>query len=222
MAPIWSIINFTQMVSAGGEALTDEAKETTEDNDWTLISNFPLHLYPSSARNNLPKLQCEHSSILISIYPPLRRVSTALPPGLSLSAIYSDFLKYLIDQTHRNFSDRIVDGSRIAGQHWKDMTIAFKLHFSWSIKEQDFIREAFLRIDPHFSGEFRFVEHGEALVCERMFYDVDSPLLKSPVSLSILLCLGSINASEGSECDCVRHSRLMDRYSCISTGGPGV
>ncbi|KAB5593560.1 hypothetical protein CTheo_3026 [Ceratobasidium theobromae] len=160
------------MVSAGGEALTDEAKETTEDNDWTLISNFPLHLYPSSARNNLPKLQ---------------RVSTALPPGLSLSAIYSDFLKYLIDQTHRNFSDRIVDGSRIAGQHWKDMTIAFKLHFSWSIKEQDFIREAFLRIDPHFSGEFRFVEHGEALVCERMFYDVDSPLLKSP-GANVIVC----------------------------------
>jgi hypothetical protein len=183
------------MMFAGDEAQTSQALEAAENNNWKFVRDFPLHLYSAPSRSHMPEPQCKiklAQSDFNMKYPSDKHSSVALPPGLSLSTLYSDFIRYLMRHTRSYFCDRVIDGMGIARALWEEMTIIFKLPFSWSIKERDFLRQAFLHTDPQFTGSLRFIEKGEALIQE-VVLNPGSFIPRSPVSegcvlLYLLLC----------------------------------
>ncbi|KAH7330571.1 hypothetical protein B0J17DRAFT_678669 [Rhizoctonia solani] len=134
-----------EVMAAGDESSLPDILDQAEDSGWKLVRHFPQQLYPPSLREHLP--ECE-----------------TLPTGLSLSSIYADYIKYLMKHARQNFLDFTVDGETAWSMYSRDMIIAFTVPYSWSFKEHGFLRDTFLRVDPEFTGSFRFVDQGEALI----------------------------------------------------------
>ncbi|KAG8737716.1 hypothetical protein FRC10_007915, partial [Ceratobasidium sp. 414] len=134
-------------VSFGAEALSHQAKESAEDNNWRLAKHFKLHLHPHDMR-------VKHDLKLDS-----------LPDGVSLRQIYTDFLSYLFKHTQSFFEDRIVDGSLIWKNYQSKMEVVIAHPNGWGIREQTFLRA--VAMDAGFtstssSHRIRFVTEAEA------------------------------------------------------------
>ncbi|KAB5593561.1 hypothetical protein CTheo_3027 [Ceratobasidium theobromae] len=161
-----------QMVAAGREALLHKESKVAEAKRWTLIQDFPLHLYPASERSHLAKPQ-------------------PLPAGLSLATIYSDFMSYLLQHTRSYISHDILDGDAIVKRYWKGMTAVLVVPSAWSVKQQHLLRKAFLRTDPNFAGSIQFVERGEAQMYrleERFGSTMTGSLLHKQSGPNTLIC----------------------------------
>ncbi|KAG8737707.1 hypothetical protein FRC10_007906 [Ceratobasidium sp. 414] len=142
-------------VSFGAEALSYKAKEDAEDNNWQLAKHFKLHLHPSD-------LKTKHN---IELDPELSQL--ALPNGVALRQIYSDFLGYLLKHTQSFFQDRIVDGSLIWENYRSQMEVVIAHPNGWGIREQTFLRA--VAIEAGFTSasspyKIRFVTEAEASV----------------------------------------------------------
>ncbi|KAG9103544.1 hypothetical protein FRC06_010029 [Ceratobasidium sp. 370] len=138
-----------QAVSFGAEALSHKVKEEAEDNDWQLAKHFKLHLHPDD-------MKAKHDLKL-----------DALPYGVPLQQIYSDFLGYLLEHTRTFFEGRVVDGSLIWGNYRSKMEFVIAHPNGWGIREQTFLRAAAIDAgfvpasSPH---KIRFVTEAEASV----------------------------------------------------------
>ncbi|CAE6454000.1 unnamed protein product [Rhizoctonia solani] len=113
-----------EAVSFGAEALSPQAEDEAEDNEWQLARHFKLHLHPGSMRS-------EHGLAL-----------DPLPSGVSLLRVYSDFLGYLIRHTQTFFEDRIIDGRLIWQKYRSNMQFIIAHPNGWGIREQAFLRTA--------------------------------------------------------------------------------
>ncbi|KAG8711771.1 hypothetical protein FRC11_001886 [Ceratobasidium sp. 423] len=142
-----------EVMAAGDETSLPDVQDRAEDNNWKLVRCFPRQLYPPSLQEHLP--ECE-----------------ALPAGLSLSSVYADYIKYLMGHARKHFFDFNLDGETAWTAHSKDMIIAFTVPYSWSFREHGFLQDAFLQAEPGFTGSFRFVEQGEALIYGSMLDNV--------------------------------------------------
>ncbi|CAE6485276.1 unnamed protein product [Rhizoctonia solani] len=137
-------------VSFGAEAQLYNIEEQAEDNGWVLAKHFKLHLHPDDMKNKYDlKLD-------------------ALPPGVGLRQIYSDFLGYLLKHTKSYFWDRILDGKRIWERYSPTMEVVIAHPNGWGIREQTFLRTA--AVTAGFSttdkvqSKVRFVTEAEASV----------------------------------------------------------
>ncbi|KAG8792445.1 hypothetical protein FRC12_006092 [Ceratobasidium sp. 428] len=145
---IWYTLD-GKAASFGAEALSYKAKEDAEDNHWQLAKHFKLHLHPSD-------MKAKHNIKL-----------NALPNGISLRQIYTDFLGYLMKHTQAFFEDRIVDGPLIWKNYRSKMEVVIAHPNGWGIREQTFLRA--VAIDANFasassSSKIRFVTEAEASV----------------------------------------------------------
>ncbi|CAE6539073.1 unnamed protein product [Rhizoctonia solani] len=137
-------------VSFGAEALAPEIEEQAEDNNWFLAKYFKLHLHPDDmkARHNL--------------------TLDALPPGVAIAQIYTDFLGYLLKYTREFFEDRILDGKSIWERYSSDMEVILAHPNGWALREQTFLRKC--AVDSGFSTSekaqknIRFLTEAEASV----------------------------------------------------------
>ncbi|KAG8701892.1 hypothetical protein FRC11_011829, partial [Ceratobasidium sp. 423] len=116
---VWYDTN-NEAVAFGAEALTYPIEEQAKGNGWFLAKNFKAHLYPEA--------------------PPNLRIS-ALPFGVSLRQVYSDFLGYLLRHTESYFEERIIDGSQIWEKHKLTMEVVMNHPNGWGIREQSFLRD---------------------------------------------------------------------------------
>lgn len=66
----------------------------------------------------------------------------ALPSGVSLRQIYTDFLSYLIRHTKAYFEDRILDGKHLWNTYSPTMEVVIAHPNGWGIREQSFLRTA--------------------------------------------------------------------------------
>ncbi|KAG9126354.1 hypothetical protein FRC07_003747 [Ceratobasidium sp. 392] len=136
-------------VSFGAEALSHKAEEDAEDNGWQLAKHFKLHLHPND-------MKAKHDLQL-----------DALPNGVSLRQIYTDFLRYLFKHTRTFFEDRIVDGRLIWENYRSRMEVVIAHPNGWGIREQAFLRavavDAGLALASS-SHKIRFVTEAEASV----------------------------------------------------------
>ncbi|CAE6499636.1 unnamed protein product [Rhizoctonia solani] len=66
----------------------------------------------------------------------------ALPPGVSIRQIYSDFLGYLLKNTRAVFENRLLDGRMIWQQYSPTMEVVIAHPNGWGIREQEFLRAA--------------------------------------------------------------------------------
>ncbi|KEP53958.1 heat shock 70 kDa protein 12A [Rhizoctonia solani 123E] len=139
-------------VSFGAEAQLYTTEEQAEDNGWFLAKYFKLHLHPRD-------MQTKHE---------LKLDHVALPPGVSLRQIYSDFLGYLLNHTRTYFEDRILDGKSIWERHSPAMEVIIAHPNGWGLREQHFLRqattEAGFSTSDQASRKIRFVTEAEASV----------------------------------------------------------
>ncbi|CAE6372167.1 unnamed protein product, partial [Rhizoctonia solani] len=137
-------------VAFGAEAQLDEIKEQVEDNEWFLAKHFKLHLHPDN-------LKAKHDLKL-----------DALPPGVNLEQIYSDFLRYLLKHTKAYFEDRVLDGKKIWEKYSDKMEVVLAHPNGWYCREQSFLRSAAvvagLAGEDTASSRIRFVTEAEAAV----------------------------------------------------------
>ncbi|CUA74409.1 hypothetical protein RSOLAG22IIIB_11207 [Rhizoctonia solani] len=137
-------------VAFGAEAQLDEIKEQAEDNAWFLAKHFKLHLHPDN-------LKAKHDLRL-----------DALPPGVNLEQIYSDFLRYLLKHTKAYFEDRVLDGKKIWEKYSDKMEVVLAHPNGWYCREQSFLRSAAvvagLAGEDTASSRIRFVTEAEAAV----------------------------------------------------------
>ncbi|CCO31393.1 hypothetical protein BN14_05434 [Rhizoctonia solani AG-1 IB] len=137
-------------VAFGAEAQLPNIEGQAEDNGWVLAKYFKLHLHPSD-------MQAMHDLKL-----------DALPPGVTLSQIYSDFLGYLLKHTKIFFEDRVLDGKQIWARYSPTMEVVIAHPNGWGIREQTFLRSA--AVAAGFSnteqalGKIRFLTEAEASV----------------------------------------------------------
>ncbi|CAE7096804.1 unnamed protein product [Rhizoctonia solani] len=111
-------------VSFGAEAITQQARDNAWDHDWTLAKHFKLHLHP-------PEMKEKNS---IKLEP--------LPNGLTLSRIYADFMKYLLEHTVPFFKSRIVDGPTIWEAYKNSVIFVIGHPNGYGLRQQDFLRKA--------------------------------------------------------------------------------
>ncbi|CAE6449773.1 unnamed protein product [Rhizoctonia solani] len=134
----------------GAEAQLPTIEEQAEDNSWVLAKYFKLHLHPSD-------MQAKHELKL-----------DALPPGVTLRQIYSDFLGYLLKHTRSFFEDRILDGKQIWSRYSPTMEVVIAHPNGWGIREQAFLRSAAvaagLATTDQAPTKVRFVTEAEASV----------------------------------------------------------
>ncbi|CAE6488853.1 unnamed protein product [Rhizoctonia solani] len=146
---VWYDTN-QRAVAFGAEAQLPTTEEQAEDNGWVLAKHFKLHLYPSDmlARHGL--------------------TPDSLPPGVSLSRIYSDFLGYLLHHTKTYFEDRIPDGKSIWEQYSPAMEVVITHPNGWGLREESFLRLAAITAGfstpDRASSKVRFVSEAEGLV----------------------------------------------------------
>lgn len=137
-------------VSFGAEALLPHIEEQAEDNDWFLAKHFKLHLHPAD-------MKAKHDLKL-----------DALPPGVNITQIYTDFLGYLLKYTREYFEDRILDGKSIWQRYSPSMEVVIAHPNGWGIREQTFLRK--VAVNAGFSASdqaqknIRFLTEAEASV----------------------------------------------------------
>ncbi|EUC60271.1 heat shock 70 kDa protein 12A [Rhizoctonia solani AG-3 Rhs1AP] len=135
-------------VSFGAECLLPDVELEAEDERWSLAKHFKLHLHPSD-------MKAKHAFKL-----------DALPPGVSLRQIYSDFMGYLFKHTKSYFEDRIVDGKQIWSKYKTTMDIIIAHPNGWGLRQQVFLRSAMVATDlipaDQASRRIRFVTEAEA------------------------------------------------------------
>ncbi|KEP53961.1 heat shock 70 kDa protein 12A [Rhizoctonia solani 123E] len=93
---------------------------------------------------------------------------TALPPGVSLEQIYSDFLRYLLKHTKAYFEDRVLDGKHIWERYSPKMEVVVAHPNGWGLRQQQFLRTATIAAglagEDTASSKVRFVTEAEASV----------------------------------------------------------
>ncbi|CAE6491524.1 unnamed protein product [Rhizoctonia solani] len=143
-------------MSFGAEALLPDTEDTAEDERWSLVRHFKFHLHPAEIRRR-------HNFSL-----------EALPSGLALSQIYTDYMTYLLDHTKAFFCDHILNGSQVWEAYHHDMTVVLAHPNGWGVREQGFLRRAAVNAGFVTSAKahsnVQFVSEAEASVHFCMFH----------------------------------------------------
>ncbi|CUA75379.1 Heat shock 70 kDa protein 12B [Homo sapiens] [Rhizoctonia solani] len=143
---VWYNLETKKAELFGAEALSRDGREVAEDNGWFLAKYFKLHLQPQHLRKS-------------------EMILEPLPPGITLSQIYSDFLGYLLKHTKAFVEKRMARGKEIWEKYKPTMQIIIAHPNGWDIPEQDFLRKA--AIDCGFvdlDGQVQFVTEAEASI----------------------------------------------------------
>ncbi|CUA74401.1 hypothetical protein RSOLAG22IIIB_11196 [Rhizoctonia solani] len=199
-----------EAVAFGAEAQSFLIEEQAKDKGWFLAKNFKAHLYPEGT------------------FPQQTPGISALPFGVSLRKVYSDFLGYLLKHTQSYFEDRIIDGAQI----WESYKSALELVMShpngWGAREQAFLREVAVSAGYTTSdmapSSIRFITDLEASVQSCLFHATLTKKLK--VGDVLLLCDAGATTTNISlhSIDSISPALKMHTYSseCLIGGATSV
>lgn len=166
----------------GAEAMSDDAKDEAEEENWILARSFKLHLHPAELRtsHNIAT-EGEASSNITFQCRTLRLVCvgttnpTALPQGVTVETIYSDLLRYLLENTRAFFETRTPKGATVWQQLINDAEFVIAHPNAWGLKEQHLLRRAAIRAGcvsiAQSNSHVRFVSEGEASVHYSIAHD---------------------------------------------------
>ncbi|CAE6478927.1 unnamed protein product [Rhizoctonia solani] len=110
-------------VAFGAESLLYHVEEQAKNQGWFLAKHFKAHLYPED-------IGAQHNP----------RIS-ALPFGVTLRQVYSDFLGYLLKHTKIYFEERMIDGAQIWERYQPTMELVISHPYGWKAREQSFLRD---------------------------------------------------------------------------------
>lgn len=147
------------MVTCGAEALRRQNEDSMEAKYGTLAKNFKLHLHPNAVvqTNSLVLDRTSVSLDLVSKLNPL--LSLALPPDVRLEAVYTDFVKYVLDHTKNHLAS---DTGRDQWTPSTDIIFILAHPNGWGTHEQEFLRRVVVSASSIESPKIHFVEEAEA------------------------------------------------------------
>ena len=153
-----------QLIECGAKA-ADLQQEN--DGKWFYVEHFKMHLHPERIRrgNSLP-LNGQTVDGRYQATRTLIQLCIGLPPGISITQVYSDYMAYLIDHTKNHIEDYFGSGSGIAQllSERGEIILAHPNH--WGSTEQDILKEAAVQAgiitESGLSRRLHFVEEAEA------------------------------------------------------------
>src|SRR6266849_1044632 len=95
--------------------MSDDAKDEAEEDGWLLARYFRLHLHPAELRTS-HSIATEGEAHLARFSNEINMCACpykALPQGVAVETIYSDFLRYLLKNTRAFFETRTPNGATI-------------------------------------------------------------------------------------------------------------
>ncbi|KAG8775594.1 hypothetical protein FRC12_001400 [Ceratobasidium sp. 428] len=196
-----------EAVLFGAEAAKITTSEA-EDQGWRLARHFKLHLHPKVMQNKFN----------LKVQP--------LPGGIPLEKIYTDFMVYLMQHTQATFESRVMGGDKVWKELRDDMTIVLAHPNGWTIKEQNFLRQAAVAAKYATAAkghaQIQFVSEAEASMHFCMFHSDIHRRLEPGISLVVCDAGGSTvdttayrvkNTSPVLELEEIKDS------ACVQTGG---
>lgn len=95
----------------------------------------------------------------------------ALPPGVPLATIYTDFLRYLLQNAQSYFEDHIIDGRSVWKKCGSNILVVLAHPNGWATREQHFLKQALKNVGGIYQNcEVNFVTEAEASVHFCMFH----------------------------------------------------
>ncbi|KAJ3998694.1 hypothetical protein F5050DRAFT_1868460 [Lentinula boryana] len=139
--------------AVGAETLLESIIERAEDEQWTKVEWFKLHLRPKSCKTAHLRI---HQQIL------------ALPPDKSIIQVYADFLRYLFSCCRTFIEERILSGGVGFWESVQDRIVFVLSHPNgWEGLQQNSMRRAavlagLITENPEDRDRLHFVTEGEA------------------------------------------------------------
>ncbi|KAJ3981519.1 hypothetical protein F5890DRAFT_1575086 [Lentinula detonsa] len=139
--------------AVGAETLLESIIERAEDEQWTKVEWFKLHLRPKSGKTAALRI---HQQIL------------ALPPDKSIIQVYADFLRYLFSCCRTFIEERMLSGGVGFWESVQDRIIFVLSHPNgWEGPQQNSMRRAavlagLITENPEDRDRLHFVTEGEA------------------------------------------------------------
>ncbi|KAJ3798083.1 hypothetical protein GGU11DRAFT_782338 [Lentinula aff. detonsa] len=139
--------------AVGAETLLESTIEQAEDEQWTKVEWFKLHLRPKSSKTADLRI---HQQIL------------ALPPDKSVIQVYADFLRYLFSCCRTFIEERMLSGGVGFWESVQDRIIfVFSHPNGWEGPQQNSMRRAavlagLITENPQDRDRLHFVTEGEA------------------------------------------------------------
>ncbi|KAJ3784741.1 hypothetical protein GGU10DRAFT_270811 [Lentinula aff. detonsa] len=139
--------------AVGAETLLESTIEQAEDEQWTKVEWFKLHLRPKSSKTADLRI---HQQIL------------ALPPDKSVIQVYADFLRYLFSCCRTFIEERMLSGGVGFWESVQDRIVFVLSHPNgWEGPQQSSMRRAavlagLITENPEDRDRLHFVTEGEA------------------------------------------------------------
>ncbi|KAG8720502.1 hypothetical protein FRC09_009456 [Ceratobasidium sp. 395] len=134
----------------GAQAANDNEVEETVDTGCTLVKHFKLHLHPEE------------------MAPSGGFELDALPNGLTIDRIYTDFLRYMFEHTKSFFQKEVFEGKQVWEKHSNSMEVVITHPNGWGIYEQTKLRTAAIRAglvpERDSTSRIKFLSEAEASV----------------------------------------------------------
>ncbi|TFK71047.1 hypothetical protein BDN72DRAFT_877355 [Pluteus cervinus] len=142
-----------QVRAVGAEATSEETSESAEMGQWVKVEWFKLHLRPN-------ELVDENTAEILRRTPPL-------PFGLTIVAVFADFLRYLLDCTRIFIQESVLSGTLLWSSIESDIEFVISHPNGWGGAQQTQLRQAAIRaqlVPDTDAGARRihFVTEGEA------------------------------------------------------------
>ena len=135
-----------------------------EDNDWHYVEHFKMHLHPTRIvrQNELP-LKGE-ACMIISLSLSSDKTHQDLPPNVTITQVYSDYMRYIINHTRQHLHDYLGRDVWTENSDQVEIILAHPNH--WGSREQDVLEQAAVNagaISKKGSAKrLHFVEEAEA------------------------------------------------------------
>ncbi|KAG9090816.1 hypothetical protein FS749_000272, partial [Ceratobasidium sp. UAMH 11750] len=138
----------------GSEAV-NQAGEAAEQ-EFNLVKHFQLYLHPDRAA-------------ALNLAP--------LPAGISITQVYTDYLRHIFRHTQNYFSERMFDGQRLWQSLASSMDIVMTHPSGWGTSEQRVLRSATMAAVPDSVQQILLISETEVLIQTYLnFPEMSEPL----------------------------------------------
>lgn len=195
------------------KASGSEALGCVDDPQYCVAKWFKLHLHPHSLRvsDDPPAYGSDEGGSGFEIPP--------LPKSVSIGQIYSDFLRYLMENAQSSFEQSIPSGPAIWRRLRNNLTIALITPNGWDFSQQSVLREAAIRAglvkedDSH--RLLDFVTEGEASVHYALAYSQSTAWLNVGSTFAVVDAGGS--TVDGTLYTCTAmEPKMTSEEACLS------
>ncbi|PVF92761.1 hypothetical protein CPB86DRAFT_877647 [Serendipita vermifera] len=197
-----------------------EAAGYIGDDDYEMAQWFKLHLHPSSMKeSDLPPPFGYSAEAMPQIEIP------ALPTGVDLYRVYTDYMKYLYEHTREFFIGSTPNGDNIWNRLQSNIMFIFCHPNGWDVSQQGFLTacavQAGMIKTAEASTRVSFVSEGEASVHYALAYTPSNSWLQPGGNFLVVDAGGSTIDSNFYECSSIAPLKLKEvhRSECIQIGG---